>query len=200
MLSKAGQGVPVSELALMPNALRRRWLKDFLERNGVKEPERSHVLLAESLVFSEKPSARADFPGGITIERCYDTLQRASGYTISEVLPISGPGTYRWGSWILTVEEATDLTQDSHSFAFQATRGLCLRPRMSGDSLRLPGGTKSLKKLYIDRKIPASQRPQLPVLADAWGVLAVPGLGTNRERIPEALPALRFTFERKNET
>ena len=195
MHSKAGQGVPVSELALMPSALRRRWLKAFLERNGVKEPERSHIFLAESLVFSEKPSARANFPGGITIERCYDQLRRESGYTISEILPISGPGSYRWGSWTLTVEEATDLTQGTHSFVLQAARGLCLRQLISGDSLRLPGGTKSLKKLYIDRKIPASDRPCIPVLADDYGVLAVPGLGVHLDRCPEKLPALRFVFE-----
>jgi tRNA(Ile)-lysidine synthase len=200
VLSKAGQDVPMSQLAMIYPALRRRWLKDFLERNGVKEPERRHILLAESLVFSHNPSASANFPGGVTIERCYDQLRRKSEPAHSEQIPISGPGTYRWGSWTLTVEETAELTQDAHSFVLQGTGGLCLRPRSAGDHMRLPGGTKSLKKLYIDRKIPASERPRIPVLADADGVLGVPGLGVNLDRCPAALPAWRFVFKKENET
>ena len=187
--------VEVHALRQMPEALRHRILENLLKKWGVWEPESRHIAMTDALVFSENPSARANFPGGITIERCYDQLRRESGYTISEILPISGPGSYRWGSWTLTVEEATDLTQGTHSFVLQAARGLCLRPRVSGDSLRLPGGTKSLKKLYIDRKIPASDRPCIPVLADDYGVLAVPGLGVHLDRCPEKLPALRFVFE-----
>jgi tRNA(Ile)-lysidine synthase len=60
--------------------------------------------------------------------------------------------------------------------------------------MRLPGGTKSLKKLYIDRKIPASQRPLVPVLADDTGVLAVYGIGPNRDRISSQGPAMQFVF------
>lgn len=199
-LSKAGQQVTVSQLVLMPAALRRRWLKDFLERNGVKEPERRHILLAESLVFSQKPSAKACFPGGITIERCYDQLRRESFCANVEILPICGPGIYRWGHWSLIVEETTDIAQGSHTFTLQAGRGLCLRPRLAGDEIRLAGGRKSLKKLYIDRKIPASERPGIPVLADDQGVLAVPGLGVHLDRCPVSKPMMRFVFTKENET
>jgi tRNA(Ile)-lysidine synthase len=61
--------------------------------------------------------------------------------------------------------------------------------------MRLPGGTKSLKKLFIDRKIPASQRTEIPVLADEAGVLGVPGIGPNLDRIAEQLPAVQFVFD-----
>lgn len=37
--------------------------------------------------------------------------------------------------------------------------------------------TKSLKKEYINRKIPALLRPEFPVVCDADGVVAVPGIG-----------------------
>ena len=61
---------------------------------------------------------------------------------------------------------------------------LALRPRQTGDEITLPrrGGTKSLKKLFIDRKIPAHLRPLVPVLCDDAGVLGVPGIGVSRDR------------------
>jgi tRNA(Ile)-lysidine synthase len=67
---------------------------------------------------------------------------------------------------------------------------------MAGDEMRLPGGTKSLKKLFIDRKIPASQRPMIPVLVDEQGVLAVAGIGPSTDRTVNDLPAVQFSFEK----
>ena len=61
--------------------------------------------------------------------------------------------------------------------------GLCLRPRRTHDAIRLAGGTRSLKKLLIDRKIPAGERALLPVIADRQGVIAVYGVGTNLDRL-----------------
>ena len=57
-----------------------------------------------------------------------------------------------------------------------------VRPRMSGDSISLigRGGTKSLKKLYIDGRIPRLKRPLVPVIADSLGVLAVYGFGVDK--------------------
>ena len=72
---------------------------------------------------------------------------------------------------------------------------IVVRPRQSGDEMRLPGGTKSLKKLFIDRKIPASQRPHIPVIADEKGVLAVYGIGVNLDRVPDTLPAKTIKLE-----
>jgi hypothetical protein len=47
----------------------------FLKESGVREPEAQHIRLAEALIFSDNPSARGNFPGGITISRNYDTLE-----------------------------------------------------------------------------------------------------------------------------
>lgn len=56
---------------------------------------------------------------------------------------------------------------------------LCLRSRRQGDSFKLTekGGTKKVKNLFIDEKIPLSQRNTLPLLADFHGqVLWIPGI------------------------
>ena len=50
---------------------------------------------------------------------------------------------------------------------------LWARPRAPQDALRLPGGRRTLKRLMIDRKIPAAQRGLLPVIVDEAGILGV---------------------------
>ena len=57
----------ICALRKMAPALRVRVLEAFLKENGVREPETPHLNLMEALVFSEKPSARAQLPGGITV-------------------------------------------------------------------------------------------------------------------------------------
>ena len=79
-----------------------------------------------------------------------------------------------------------------------ATNGLVVRPRLPGDAIRLPGGTKTLKKWFIDRKVPAAQRGLVPVFADDSGVLAVYGLGQNLDRrAAEGEPAILFDIEKE---
>lgn len=53
--------------------------------------------------------------------------------------------------------------------------GLYIRSKTEGDSYRFNGMTKKLKKLYNDRKIPISERKDIPVFCDAEGILFVPG-------------------------
>jgi len=74
---------------------------------------------------------------------------------------------------------------------------MVLRCRRSGDAIRLPGGTKLLKKLFIDRKIPASQRSQIPVLSDDKGVLGVWSVGADVTRRADTLPAVTIRITRE---
>ena len=70
-----------------------------------------------------------------------------------------------------------------------------IRSRETGDTIRLPGGTKSIKKLFIDRKIPAVRRSAVPILCDDAGILGIPGIGVNLDRAADSLPALRIECE-----
>ena len=94
---------------------------------------------------------------------------------------------------------AQDLSETADGFLVQPRGALCLRARQAGDSITLPGGTRTLKKLYIDRRIPASQRPLIPVLADEEGVLAVFGLGAHVGRRALTLPAVRVRLIQNNQ-
>ena len=189
----------INQLRGLSSAVRTRWIAGFLVKCGVVEPEREHIEAVEALIFSNKPSARTDLPGGITVARCYDCLQAAltevkiNKVQLSVPCEFQIPGTGLW----LSVSHADALEADDDSFTVKSSGELILRSRESGDSMRLPGGTKSLKKLYIDRKIPAARRAGVAVLADAEGVLAVDGIGPNLDRLAKELPALKIRFEKR---
>jgi tRNA(Ile)-lysidine synthetase-like protein len=61
-------------------------------------------------------------------------------------------------------------------FSLDAVRfPLTVRGWLPGDRVRLPYGTKKLKKLFLEARVPPGRRHRIPVLADAaGGVLWVP--------------------------
>ena len=184
----------VSRLKAMEPALRRRALERFLKAQGVREPEQIHILQAEQLLYHWSPSAAMQFPGGVTIGRQYDRLVRLECAPELPETRLSVPGETCIGGKRFVSEYTTDLEERPDSVLVCPVGTLIVRSRRSGDTMRLPGGTRSLKKMYIDRKIPASQRAAVPVLADDRGVLAVFGIGTDIRFHPDSLPAVRITL------
>ena len=60
---------------------------------------------------------------------------------------------------------------------------LILMSRRKGDAIRLKSGTKSLKQLFIEWKVPETERWKIPILADRNGVLAVLGCAAGHRTI-----------------
>ena len=187
----------VPELRELSPALRSRMLERFLHQCGVPEPEASHIALLESLVFSPNPSASAQFPGHVTLRRNYDRLTQAPQTAALQQIPLPESGTVELPELGLQVicHPATEIINTANTFTVCPEGQLFLRSRQSGDEIRLPGGTKSLKKLFIDRKIPAANRQQIPILCDSRGVLGVYNIGTHLDRAADTLPAVTVRFE-----
>lgn len=181
----AGDLPDVTALRQMPKALRNRVLANFLESSGVKEPESEHIQLAESLVFSEKPSAKANFPGGVVIRRNYGRLERAETAEEISPCPLTCPGSVELPRQKIriTCRMAEQPVFQYDRFTVYPQGNITVRSRQPGDTIRLQGGRKSLKELMIDRKIPAADRNRIPVICDEAGVLGVWGIGANLERI-----------------
>jgi tRNA(Ile)-lysidine synthase len=180
----AGPELPtVTQLRTMPAALQSRALAAFLEASGVKEPERAHIDLARSLVYSDNPSARAAFPGGVTICRNYDRLCLLEESQLWAPIALPVPGSMEVNGYRITARLSNTACKNINRFTVSPQGQMYLRPRQTGDQIHLSGGSKSLKKLFIDRKIPASQRPLIPVLVDDGGVLAVCGIGADLDRV-----------------
>ena len=183
-LSQLAASRPISVATLRQElpAVRARILEQFLKESGVREPEAQHIALADALVFSDNPSARGNFPGGVTISRNYDRLEVLTGQTQAALQPICTP--------------AEKIINTPEVFTVNPVGTVYIRPRQAGDSIRLSGGTKSLKKLFIDRKIPAAHRDSVPVICDDTGIIGVYGIGVNLDRAAQNLPATQIRFER----
>lgn len=182
----------VSQLRMLPEGLRRAMLGDFLKTCGVREPERRHIALVEELVLSAKPSASMDLPGGIVVRRNYDRLEKGQREQPIETQEIPYPGVTELPELGLRVTCRVQAQEENGPDRFSAKlQGkLLLRTREEGDTLRLPGGTKTLKKLLIDRKIPRPCRCRVPVFADEKGIVGVYGIGANLDRLSPGITVI----------
>ena len=187
----------VSELRALDPALRSRCLERYLREHGVREPEDTHIALMEALVFSPRPSARARFPGGVEIGRSYDRLRVLPPKEPLSDRVLTCPGTLDFPQLGLRVlcTPAETVSKTYDCFTVCPRGPIVAGPRRAGDQLRLAGGSKTLKKIWIDRKIPAADRLQIPVLRDDLGLLGVYGLGADLDRLAENLPAVEIRFE-----
>ncbi len=178
-------GLDCPGLSALPPGLRSRVLAEFLQECGVPEPESVHLRRAEALARSRRPAAWASFPGGVCLGRRYEKL--------APMKPEPGPsGDGAGGSRghadcglgdPLQAAAGGRIQNTPFTFAVACdtiTKStLVLRSRRAGDSLRLPAGHRSLRRLLMDRKVPAQLRDAVPVVADGAQVLAVGGIGVN---------------------
>ena len=186
----------VAVLKTLHPAVRSRSIGAFLKDNGVREPEARHIDLVKDLIFCDRPSASVDLPGDVTVSREYGKLTIADGETPLETVALPQNGTVELpllGLRVICSPAAEEILDTPEDFTVVPQGNMVLRCRQSGDNLTRSGGTKSLKKRYIDRKIPARQRKQIPVVADAQGILGVYGFGADRTRLG---PGVRIRFEK----
>ncbi len=200
-MARAAQTPSVSQLRRLPAAIRSRILENFLKDNGIKEPGSCHIEQLDALVFSERPSARADLAEGICIARCYDTLvvQEFTQKLPGILIPCPGDLTLTALGLRVSCRPAEEIINTANIFTVKTEAPVYMESRRAGDTITLPGGTKSLKKLFIDRKIPATQRLRIPVVRDDKGVLAVYGIGADESRKAKDLPAVQIIFEETEE-
>ncbi len=180
-------GLDVNSFLKQPPALQNRMAEAFLKHCGVREPEAEHIALVKAIALSDNPSARANFPGNVTVSRQYAHLVCAEVVDIS-ASKLTIPGQTVFGEALVCYSMAEEGLRVCPVGQVQ------VRSRMAGDCMRLSGGTKSLKKLFIDRKIPADRRAAVPVVADEQGVLAVAGFGYNLDRLVTEGAGLQIEF------
>jgi tRNA(Ile)-lysidine synthase len=117
--------------------------------------------LAE-LLASPAGSKRVDLGGGLQAVREYDRLWLERG-------PVQLEGEVRWGEWVIRSE----------------LEGLRVRGWRPGD--RLAGRRRKIQDVFVDAKIPRSEREAWPLVVRGDEVLAVPGIveadGVEAERV-----------------
>jgi len=142
--------------------------------------------LAVDFTTSGSSGRAIDLGGSVSLslelDRCVMGRRVSAGE--DRALAIEGPGPGRGavvlaGSRIPVAWGGDEPTrrQSSEEFALEGLRfPLLVRSRRPGDRIRLPGGSRKVKKVLLESRIPPSERHRVPLVVDAEGqVLWIPG-------------------------
>ena len=212
LLSQAAQdgGWRAELLADAHPALRTRALRIACQQSGMpaRDFTARHVAALEALLRNPNPSAQIDLPAGFAARREYDLLRVEKKQKPADFaqIPVRIPFDGRLGAGAARVTVRPVQKNQVFYNSFNTFYVGCdtidiptfvLRTRRTGDRLRLNrhGGSRSLKKILIDKKIPAPQRGTLAVLADQNGVIAVQSVGTDISRCPGQGGIFEIRFE-----
>lgn len=200
----------IAPLQRVHPAVRARALRQMLARDGMplRDLSAQHIFALEQLLDSQKPSARCTLPHGFTAQREYSALWlvRTQEQPVCDAVPLAVPseqtlwdGSVRVSVHVLEKNEVfyksfNTFCVDCGTIDFVS---LCVRTRKAGDRIRLTekGGSRTLKKLLIDRKIPRCKRDGLAVVADKTGVIAVQGIGMDCSRSPQGGARMQIKIE-----
>lgn len=181
--------INIDSLLVMPKPLQRRAIQLILNYLYLERPSSLsalHINQLLTLFLNSQPSAELHFPGGLIAEKSYSTcIFRFSKYESQEytlLLQIPGdtflPNGYKIKAHY--IGEATMGGNDSLILPISSVAlPLTVRTRREGDRMRVKGlgGTKKIKDIFINEKIPLFKRNGWPVVIDQTGqIIWLPGL------------------------
>ena len=174
----------------IPIPLQRRGIQLILNYLYKKRPaslSAIHIDHIFSLLKSENPSGKIDLPLGLKVVRSYQEchFQFFTGNKDAFRFELKEPGEYALpnGDSII-LEYTNDRLETNTNDAIQLNRcdtlpPIIVRTREQGDRMSLKGmqGTKKIKDIFIDQKIPVEERNLWPVITDSHNrILWLPGL------------------------
>jgi len=190
-VDKDGIVCSVAQLRTLNAALRRRVLRHAFRQlagslDGVSQ---RHIDALCDMLDSDRPNSRLSLPQAVTAVREYDliVLKSTAGddqCTGFELL-ITEPGFYRLPSGgtikVDLTTTAASFPADSGSVCFDLGTTpfpWLVRTFRPGDRIRPFGmsGRKKVKDIFIDRKIPASERRRIPLLFCADDLIWIAGV------------------------
>ena len=148
----------------------------------------AHIVGLVNLAATGSPHSMINLPGGVIARRVYDCLEirrgRApvvKGFDVSVTLPgtamIQEIGKKLMGEWVDTWDVRESSAQIAFLDADRLQPMLRVRNWRPGDRFRPLGmtGSKKIKDCFIDWKIPADQRNQIPLVVSANTIVWVVG-------------------------
>jgi len=161
-----------------------------------------------SLLLHKEGNVKIDFPNGLTLNKVYNKLifyfekDAVPTHAYFETLTIPGYVKLPDGSSLTADFKANQ--QAEHRFSFyiaanEVSLPLHVRSRCSGDRMTWPGlnGTKKLKDIFIDEKIPLQKREIWPILIDNEGeILWLVGLRKGKRRRVNEQQFIYITYEK----
>ncbi len=175
-------------LAALHPAVRARVLRALALELGLR-PDARRTRLAVEFAASAESGRRIDLGDGVTLRRDLErlTLARAHEAPTDRDRPLvipgpsSGAGEAVLGGrvvWVAWGAEAPGRSTSVERFVGEELRfPLWMRAWEHGDRMRTHAGSRKLKQIFLEARIPAPERRAVPVLADAEGeVLWIPGV------------------------
>ena len=160
-------------------------------RRGNEDCAAVHLDGVLDLCGKTSPSAWLPLPGGLTAGREYDMLVLSARQTAQPLTrtALAMPGVTRTGDWALECRRVEYRGEGQQPFRFYLSceaGEITLRGRQTGDRLERPGRPgKTVKKWFIEEKIPLRVRDTLPVLEIGGRLAAVAGLGVDGAYVPQ---------------
>ena len=210
--AEEGLVLPTKRLSRLPSAIAVRVIRRMLEGIEASAPTGAHIAGILEVIRGGDPSASIRLPGGVLVQRVYEEVLFAYESSQEPLPPFAPCSLNRKGKteipgtgWSVYCEATVAPGEASAGDGVMYLRqealsgALTLRPRQAGDILALPGRrSKSLKKLMIEEKLPRRDRERIPVLDAGGALVAVAGLGPQRDYLAkpgELALALRFQKE-----
>ncbi|WP_088810838.1 MULTISPECIES: hypoxanthine phosphoribosyltransferase [Listeria] len=175
----------------MANPLQRRiihLLLKYLYNNDIQDISKRHIEAIYGVIHGNNPSATLNLPKNVIFRRTYDQLEaffykeevkKEFYYQIApndRIEMLDGSVfKMRQKSSVVQTAGLNGIIIDAEAVSLP----LVIRNRLPGDRMTLKGtgGTKKLKDIFIDAKIPKFLRDTIPVVTDDNGkVLWVPGV------------------------
>ena len=185
----AGVSLDREALVALHPAVQARILRALAADVGARLDE-TRVRLALELAATAGSGRGLDLGGAWTLRRELDRLVLSAGRAVAPDEPLlihdpgPGAGVARIAGERIDVvwggggEHVGAPVRHAELFDPEALRfPLTVRAREPGDRIRLAAGTKKVKKLFLEQRIPAPRRERTPLLVDAEGdVLWIPAV------------------------
>ena len=175
--------MPIDALRSAPPALARLALRRALaETGGLRGVSMAHVERILDLAGSARPSGRrVPLPGGREAVFHFREVgigpRSAAPRAFSLPVPVPGRVPLPGGATLVARSCRGPAASRDRSavVAMRAGERLVVRTRRPGDRLRTAGREVSLRRFLMERRVPADERPRLPLVASGRNVLWVPG-------------------------
>lgn len=179
-------------LLALAEPLQARLVRQALWQAGAKRIGHLHIQQVLAVAQSKSPSARCFVPGKIVVQREYERL--LVGQTKPECrhlprqvrLQIPGKTYLPWScEWLEAeiiprsqVASLQVMPNEAYCAADVLKQPLFVRTREPGDRVQLLGspGSRKVKKILIDKKIPQQKRDQLPVVTNGEKIVWLGGV------------------------
>ena len=186
-----GPSIRIEQILAMPKPLQRRTIQLILNYLYLKRPSSLSALHIDQLLalfLNPQPSAELHLPEGLIAEKSYHICTfrffRPESPEYSLILQMPGetilPNGYKIKAHYIKEGITGIRSNDSFIFPESAVRfPLYVRTRNEGDRMAVKGlgGSKKLKEIFINEKIPVLERNAWPVVVDQTGmILWLPGL------------------------